>query len=223
MKRLLYLFLIAMLCVSNLFAQNREVTGCIVVFETIPVVNAKITLKSSKKIVTTNEMGEFTLSCNSKDKLLIIAEGFQSKKIKINTKKTSPILVNLELSKNSEASQIAVYKGHILKVEEFDKLVKKYSKDNGYGRYSTVLEIIKCEFPTLQYVNGEIIMRGIKSITGNNAAKISVDGVIMGGSILESLTSNDIVSIRLLQGSQAAIHGIRGANGVVEIKTKQGS
>jgi len=223
MKRLLYLFLIVIICSNNLFAKNREITGRVLVFERIPVVNAKITIKSSTTIIRTNEKGEFTLECNSKDKLLIVAEGFQSKKIKINDKKTSPILINLELSKNHEAAQIAVYEGHILKVEEFDNLVEKYSKDNGYGRYSTVLEIIKCEFPTLQYVNGEIIMRGIKSITGNNAAKISVDGVIMGGSILESLTPNDIVSIRLLQGSQAAIHGIRGANGIVEIRTKQGN
>lgn len=68
-----------------------------------------------------------------------------------------------------------------------------------------------------------IRIRGERSISGSNEPLYVVDGVPtqpMVGSGLVGLNPQDIKSIRVLKGSAAAIYGMRGANGVVVIETK---
>ena len=66
-------------------------------------------------------------------------------------------------------------------------------------------------------------MTGPTSIYGGQEPLFVVDGVpIEGGTggTLSWLNPRDIVSIEVLRGSQAAIYGVRGTNGVIIIKTK---
>ena len=63
-----------------------------------------------------------------------------------------------------------------------------------------------------------VLIRGIQS-NGNNSPLYIVDGNISDPSILNP---SDIESINVLKDAQASIYGVRGANGVVIIKTKNG-
>ncbi|MEO7042788.1 MAG: SusC/RagA family TonB-linked outer membrane protein [Gemmatimonadaceae bacterium] len=84
----------------------------------------------------------------------------------------------------------------------------------------------------------KITIRGANSITGNNDPLFIVDGTPVSnydrggspnggmdfGSAINDLNSDDIASITVLKGpNAAAIYGSRGANGVVLITTKRGS
>ncbi len=65
-------------------------------------------------------------------------------------------------------------------------------------------------------------IRGIGSINANSPLYI-VDDVPFNGNI-NTINPNDIESVNVLKNpSQTAIYGVRGANGVVVIKTKKGS
>lgn len=69
-----------------------------------------------------------------------------------------------------------------------------------------------------------IRIRGERSIAGPDTPLYVVDGVPtqpMAGSGLIGLSVYDIKSIKVLKGSAAAIYGMRGANGVVVIETKE--
>ena len=67
----------------------------------------------------------------------------------------------------------------------------------------------------------QILLRGNRSITGNNNPLYIIDGVT-GGSI-DNLNPNDIESIEVLKdASSTAIYGSAGANGVIIITTRQG-
>jgi TonB-linked SusC/RagA family outer membrane protein len=84
-----------------------------------------------------------------------------------------------------------------------------------------------------------IVLRGDRSITGNNQALIVVDGVPMdnsnfsagnanggrdGGDGLSSVNPDDVESMNVLRGAAAtALYGSRAANGAVLITTKKGS
>ncbi len=57
----------------------------------------------------------------------------------------------------------------------------------------------------------------------SNAARFEVDGVMVEQSAAESLPINDIASIKVVKGVDAAIYGIRGGTGVISIKTKSNS
>lgn len=88
----------------------------------------------------------------------------------------------------------------------------------------------------------KVVIRGNKSITGNNNALFVVDGVFMGntmnptynqqiggggfdyGSPIQDINPDDIEQISVLKGAAAtALYGSRGSNGVVLITTKKGS
>ncbi len=69
-----------------------------------------------------------------------------------------------------------------------------------------------------------IVLRGNRSITGNNQALLVVDGVpIEDNSYLNSINPNDIQDVTVLKGGvAAAIYGSKASNGVMVITTKKG-
>lgn len=71
--------------------------------------------------------------------------------------------------------------------------------------------------------DSKVLMRGNRSITGNNQPLYIIDGVPLSGSI-GMLNTDDIKSMTVLKGaSAAALYGSRGQNGAIIITTKSGS
>ena len=69
-----------------------------------------------------------------------------------------------------------------------------------------------------------VILRGNRSLTGNNEALLVLDGVPVSLSYLTSLNPNDVSDISILKGANAsALYGSDAANGVIMVTTKQGS
>tara|TARA_R110002012_G_scaffold99980_1_gene238274 strand:+ start:60429 stop:63587 length:3159 start_codon:yes stop_codon:yes gene_type:complete len=69
--------------------------------------------------------------------------------------------------------------------------------------------------------SSNIRIRGI-STNGDNNPLIIVDGVIYDQAGLNALNPSDIESVNVLKDATASIYGVRAANGVVLIETKQG-
>jgi TonB-linked SusC/RagA family outer membrane protein len=71
--------------------------------------------------------------------------------------------------------------------------------------------------------NVRVTLRGSRSLTGNNEALIVVDGVISTNDVLVSLNPDDIASISVLKGANAAaLYGSQASNGALIITTKRG-
>lgn len=88
--------------------------------------------------------------------------------------------------------------------------------------------------------SARMVIRGVSSLTGNNQPLFVVDGIPMSnaastagtrgynaidyGNGMQDLNANDVESISVLKGpNAAALYGSRGANGVVLITTKKGA
>lgn len=70
----------------------------------------------------------------------------------------------------------------------------------------------------------KIVLRGSKSITGNNQALIVIDNVISDANVLASLSPEIIENVNVVKGLQgAALYGSQGVNGVIIVTTKRGS
>ncbi|RZJ94176.1 MAG: hypothetical protein EOO60_03610 [Hymenobacter sp.] len=68
-----------------------------------------------------------------------------------------------------------------------------------------------------------VTLRGTRSITGNNEALIVVDGIISTNDVLVSLNPDDIASISVLKGANAAaLYGSQASNGALIVTTKKG-
>ncbi|WP_298307028.1 von Willebrand factor type A domain-containing protein [Flavobacterium sp.] len=74
-------------------------------------------------------------------------------------------------------------------------------------------------------VNGEtrVVLRGNRSITGNNQALIVIDNVISSTDVLNQLSPNVIDNVNVIKGAQgSALYGSQGVNGVIVVTTKKG-
>src|SRR5438034_1214401 len=73
----------------------------------------------------------------------------------------------------------------------------------------------------------KITLRGYRSLTGNNDALVVIDGLQQApgsSTMLNLLNPNDIESISILKGGQAAtLYGSDGVNGAIVITTKKGT
>lgn len=68
-----------------------------------------------------------------------------------------------------------------------------------------------------------IVLRGNRSISGNNQALVVIDNQISTAEVLQSLPPELIKSTEVLKGVQgAALYGEQGVNGVIIVTTKQG-
>jgi TonB-dependent SusC/RagA subfamily outer membrane receptor len=67
-----------------------------------------------------------------------------------------------------------------------------------------------------------IVLRGARSLTGDNQPLVVIDGAISDNETYIQLPPNAIKSVNILKGEQASsLYGSRGSNGVIVITTKQ--
>ncbi len=197
------------------------VSGVIFTFDSIPLINANIKVKSTKQIVYSDTTGKFSVGCNDADVLIVSAEGFNKQKVKLNGNEKL-IIINLKLRPGEKNREIAIGYGHVADKDNLYSVSNINNNDFDFSQYSTMYDLIQGRFAGVQIINGEVIIRGINSIN-NNAALIVVDGVVADNSILNSFPTSQVKNISVLKDGGSAIYGSRGANGVVLIESKGGN
>lgn len=203
-------------CVS----QERIVHGRVFTFDSIPLVNAVVEVKSTKQVVRTDTLGFFSVQCNSEDLLKVSAKGFTTAKadLKSNNK---VVIINLKLKPGIKNREIAIGYGHVLDSEKLNAVSTLNNEDVDFSQYTNMYELIRGRFAGVQIINGEIIIRGINSINSSSAALIVLDGVAVDNSILSTLSPIQVKSVNIIKDGSSAIYGARGSNGVVLIETKK--
>jgi TonB-dependent SusC/RagA subfamily outer membrane receptor len=104
-------------------------------------------------------------------------------------------------------------------------------RDEGTQSYSRIEELIEGRAPGVRVIRHQdgsfrLQIRGISSPAGRNDPLIVVDGTptaeLRSGSALASLNPADVVRIEVLKdAASTAFYGMRGANGVIVITTRQ--
>ena len=218
-------FLLAFIILSVTFkessAQDRVVNGRVYTFDSIPLINASVKIKSTKQIVYTDTLGNFYAPCNYEDQIKVWARGFSTEKVKLDSI-IKLVIVNLDLKPGQKNREYAIGYGHVSDAERLNSVSNLNNDDVDFSQYSDVFELIRGRFPSVQVINNEIIIRGQNSLFGSNAALVIIDGSSVESSALYSISPNDVKSINIIKDSGAAIYGARGANGVVIIETKTG-
>ncbi|MDD4225282.1 MAG: TonB-dependent receptor plug domain-containing protein [Mariniphaga sp.] len=206
----------------NTQAQDRVIHGVVHTFDSIPLMDVKVKVKSSKQTVHTDSLGRFTVSTRTDDKLTVSAKGFFTQKVKLE-EKIKFAAINLNLKPGDKNREYAIGYGHVNDKDKLNALANLNEKDADFSQYSNIFDLIKGRFAGVQIINGEIIIRGQNSFSSSNAALIVVDGVPVDGSIIQSIPPAQVKSINVIKDGSSAIYGVRGANGVVIIETKRGN
>ena len=206
---------------GSLFAQDKVVYGVINAFDSIPLPDARIYVKSTKETYYSDKEGNFTAICNKKDKLNISATGFQKQKVRVG-EGVKIVAVNLKLKAGADPMDYDIGYGHVSEKDRTTATTSLAKNEASFSRYSDIYDMIEGQFPGVEVRNEEIIIRGNSSFNSSSAALIVLDGVIVEPDLLRSLRPVQVKNISIIKDGSAAVYGSRGANGVVLIETRKG-
>lgn len=224
---------LGMLAIASSFcglatAQIKDVKGTITDSSGEPLIGVSIMEKGTSNGTVSDIDGNFTISTNKSNTLVISYIGFLQQEVPASSKS-----MHITLKEDNEQLDEVVVIGYgTAKRRDFTGSIASVKlEDNpiSIGTNSNGLESIKGAVTGLDvgYSNSAgtspgILIRGQNSISGSNTPLIVVDGIIFPGSI-NDINPNDIATIDVLKdASSIAVYGSRSSNGVVAITTKKG-
>ena len=202
----------------NTYAQERVVTGIVTVFDSIPLVGASIKVKSTKQLVLTDTIGNFTIHCNDEDLIRVIARGYYTQKVKLPPG-IKLAAINLKIKPGEKNREYAIGYGKASERDKLNAVANLTNDETDFSSYSNMIDLIQGRFAGVQVENGEIIIRGIRSLNASNAALIILNGTQVNSSVLFTIPPGDVKSIDIIKDGGSAVYGSKGANGVVIIQT----
>ncbi|SDT60715.1 TonB-linked outer membrane protein, SusC/RagA family [Mucilaginibacter mallensis] len=234
MKKLLLVSLcFLMLSITQVFAQNRTVTGTVTAKDDgLPIPGVTVRVKGSTGGVVTNSAGKYSISAPAGATLqfsfigynaLAVAPkgGVQNVSLEPASTQLGEVVVTGALGVKKEAKEL----GYSVATISTKELTQAKVTDVATGLAGKVsgLQVNLADNGVDPQVR--VVLRGNRSITGNNQALIVVDGVpIDDPNYLNTINPEDIESTTVLKGATAAaIYGSKASNGVLIITTKHGS
>lgn len=211
------LLLFFCLATIGVHSQQTRLNGKITTLNGVVVEKVEIMVKNQKHSTHSDSHGDFTIDCKLKDRLIVSAEGFKTKTIKVKSLKDT-LHINIALKGDKGYIELAATAGH-LTGENIDLAQKHYEQQNNYGfGYTNMNDLIVGKFPQISLVNNEFIIRGSNSLSGKNGALIVLNGVISDIGTLQSIHVLNVKSISILTGTDAARYGSGSGNGVISVR-----
>lgn len=217
MKQILIVAAISLMTLAA-NAQTRVVNGQLTAYSEFPVMNVEVSSKKAKATTMSDSLGNFSLVCMDKDVVMIKPKGFRPVNQKVQGERDT-LKINLVFIDTQKNRQLAIDYGYMSEVDLNYAVSNLTTENNDYCKYTDIFRLIEAEFGGVAVENGQIIIRGGKtSFSGQDQALIVVDG--HPNSNIDWIRPCNVKSINILKGSDGAIYGARGGNGVVVISTK---
>jgi len=228
-------------------SQTHLVTGRVVDKEGKPVEGATIRVRKGTAVTAADAAGDFKIQAKTGDVLVISAVNFGTKEIKLGTE--TNLAVSLENQTGVLDEVVVTALGIKRSRNQLPYAAQQVSGDevskNRTSNFVSSLsgKVAGLEIRQTNTLGGStnVVLRGAKSLTGNNQALFVVDGVPFDnsnqndanqrtgrggydyGSPIADINPDDIASITVLKGAAStALYGSRGSNGVILITTKKG-
>ena len=228
-------------------AQSRTISGKVLDSKGTPVPFATVSVKGTTTGVSADANGNFSILTKTGETLIVSAASFTEQEFKVGAEDT----LNITLQPKGSLQEVVVtslgirrtrnqvpYAAQQLTGDEVSKTRSGNFVQNLTGKVAGL------DVKQTNTLGGStnVILRGTKSITGDNQALFVVDGVPYNnantntanqrtgrggydfGNSAADINPDDIASITVLKGAAAsALYGSQGANGVILITTKRGN
>ncbi len=230
MKRLLLLLSALGMFSIMAFSQKRTVTGKVIDETGAAVPAVSIRVKGTKEGMAADINGRFRLSLKTGD-VLVITGGVEEKEVTVGAESDMTITVKRAATTEKEVivtTALGIRKrprevGVANTTLRSDQITNGQSPRLGQALSGKVAGLTVFNTSNAVDAAPRIVLRGNRSITGDNTALIVVDGVPVPASTLNYLNPNDVESVTILKGGQAAtLYGPEGVNGALVITTKKG-
>lgn len=209
--------------------QGRTVTGKILDETGEPLIGVSVLVKGTTVGTITDIDGNYSLEIPSGKNILVISYiGYKTQDIAVG--KSNQLNVKMEADTQALDEVIVVGYGTVKKRDVTGAVSSMKSKDVVIAPTNNVMEAISGKIAGMDIMKtsgqvGEdddvkILLRGSRSIYGDNTPLFIIDG-IPGN--YNQINPSDIETVDVLKdASSTAIYGSAGANGVVIITTKRG-
>ena len=195
--------------------------------EPLPGVN--VLVKGTNNGTVTDVAGNYTLSVpDENDTLVFSSIGFTTQEVPLNGR----TVLDIALAEDVQSLEEIVVTGYgtQLKTDVVSSIATVSPEEATVVPTTDLGEMLRGKAAGVQVTLGSaapgsssnILIRGQRSITGNNSPLIIVDGVPVGD--INAVNPADVASIDILKDAAAqAIYGARASNGVILITTKTGT
>lgn len=246
MKKLLLTFALLLGLVALAIAQ-RTVTGTVIGDDGTPLIGASVLVKGTTTGTVTDVDGNYSLRVPADATALLFSyTGFNSMEVALGASN----VVDVELKSGQVLEEIVVTALGVTRYKnELPYSAQKVDGGEITGtRDANVVNALSGRVAGLNVKRNNnlggstnIVLRGSKSLTGDNQAMFVIDGVPVDnsntnsanqrtgrlgydyGNAANDINADDVESITVLKGAAAtALYGSRAANGVVMITTKKG-
>ena len=232
-KKLLASFVLTIVFAMQVYAQGKTVSGKVADKKGEAIPGANIVVKGNTAIATvSSDNGTYSLA-NVPDNatIIITASTFADIEIVVGTESVINVTMNedetlkvvevvgalqIKRNKDSMGPGVSVIDNELLTQG------KSFSAAQGLSGKIAGVQINT----TGSGVNSQarIVLRGNRSIAGNNQALIVIDGFISTQNAYNLMSPSDIENTTVLKGQgAAALYGSEAANGVLMVTTKKGS
>ncbi len=224
-----------------------DVTGRVKDEKGNPLAGVSVSIVGESRGVTTDDRGNFIINVPENAVLSFSHVGFKTITIPVNGKATVDITLEAETSTLTDVVVTAL--GIQRQTRTLTYATQKVSGEQlNEVRHANIATSLNGKVAGLVVTqqgfgpgsSAKILLRGNRSIAGDNGALIVVDGAIVDNSTgfnrygylsntnnnsdgISSINPDDVESVNVLKGSAAtALYGTNGANGVILITTKKG-
>ena len=246
-KKLFLLFILGLLTISSVYAQEMTISGTVTDDSGLPLPGVNIVIKGTSKGVQSDFDGNYSIEAAKGQVLVFSFIGLKTAEYIIG----DISVIDAVLAANAAELDAVVVTAFGIQREKntLPYAAQQIDGDDvNQTKVGNVATGLSGKISGLQITQGNavggsvnVVIRGAKSLTGNNQALFVVDGVPIDNSNTNSasqktggggydygnaaadINPNDIESINVLKGAAAsALYGSRAANGVVMITTKKG-
>ena len=215
-------------------AQQIVVTGIVTSNKGESLPGVSVFIKGTKQGTNTDASGRYTIKVPDANSTLSFAFiGYTAKDVLVAGKSTVNVVLAEDAQQLGEVVVTAL--GIKRSAKELGYSTQQVnSKDLTQGRPTNLAAGLSGKVSGLQIIqtNNQIdagdqirvVLRGNRSFQGNNQALLVLDGVVVPLSYLNSINPNDVESVNILKGANAAaLYGSEAANGVMVVTTKHGA
>jgi TonB-linked SusC/RagA family outer membrane protein len=250
MKKIILIPLFLLLMVQFAFSQSGKITGKVTnSVDGNPIPGVNVVVDGSKKGVSTDFEGSYTINAGSGSTLSFSFLGYETQKIK-----TDSSVLNVKLKELTSTLDQVVVVGSTVRTsrkELGNAITSVKSEQLLRSQPNSISSALQGKVAGAQISQNSgdpsggfsIKLRGTSSVLGSSDPLYVVDGVVISNATTNvsslfvgenstikigqnksaDINPNDIESVEVLNGgSAAAIYGARAANGVILITTKKG-
>jgi len=203
------------------------VTGTVTAENGDPLTGVSITLKGGQGGTSSDNNGKFKLTVPENGVLVVSYIGYQTQEVRVD----SQSVINIKMVQSSKALDQVVVVGYGTqrRIDVTGSVAHVNGAELAKQPVLTATQAIQGKVAGVQVISSgqpgsspQVIIRGTGSILAGANPLMIVDGIWTDD--ITNINTADIVSVDILKDASAcSIYGVRGANGVILITTRQGS